>query len=99
MNTKLTLTMNDQVIESAKAAARQSGRSLSDLVENYLISFVALNTPKSYQQLDSETHMMAADSAVAGYSSRLLSLKGIVKDDGLDYKEQLRDLKKKKFLE
>jgi predicted CopG family antitoxin len=36
MNTKLTLTIEDVVIEKAKKYARQEGRSLSDLVENYL---------------------------------------------------------------
>ena len=38
MITKLTLTMEDKVIESAKKYARQKGKSLSDIVENYLKS-------------------------------------------------------------
>ncbi|WP_428328208.1 DUF6364 family protein [Mucilaginibacter sp.] len=38
MTTKLTLTMEDGVIDSAKKYARQNGRSLSDIVENYLKS-------------------------------------------------------------
>lgn len=38
MITKLTLTMEDQVIDSAKKYARQNGKSLSSLVENYLKS-------------------------------------------------------------
>lgn len=38
MTTKLTLTMEDKVIESAKKYARRKGRSLSDIVENYLKS-------------------------------------------------------------
>lgn len=36
MTTKLTLTMEDGVISSAKKYARQNGKSLSDIVENYL---------------------------------------------------------------
>ena len=36
MNTKLTLTIEKSVIEKAKRYAREKGRSLSDLVENYL---------------------------------------------------------------
>jgi predicted CopG family antitoxin len=36
MNTKLTLTIDDQVITKAKKYAKNSGRSLSDLIENYL---------------------------------------------------------------
>jgi len=38
MATKLTLTIEKSVIERAKTYARNSGRSLSELVENYLAS-------------------------------------------------------------
>jgi hypothetical protein len=38
MTTKLTLTMEGKVIDSAKKYARQKGKSLSDIVENYLKS-------------------------------------------------------------
>ena len=37
MNTKLTLTIEASVIERAKQYARLKGRSLSDIVENYLL--------------------------------------------------------------
>lgn len=36
MNTKLTLTMDESVIKKAKQYAKGKGRSLSDLIENYL---------------------------------------------------------------
>lgn len=36
MTTKLTLTMEQDVIETAKRYAQEKGRSLSDLVESYL---------------------------------------------------------------
>jgi len=36
MNSKLTLTIDETVIAKAKQYAKQKGRSLSDLVENYL---------------------------------------------------------------
>jgi hypothetical protein len=36
MNTKLTLTIEQPVIERAKAYAKEKGRSLSDIIENYL---------------------------------------------------------------
>lgn len=36
MNTKLTLTIEQTVIEKAKEYANGKGRSLSDIVENYL---------------------------------------------------------------
>jgi len=36
MNTKLTLTIEQAIIKKAKKYARQKGRSLSDIIENYL---------------------------------------------------------------
>ena len=38
MTTKLTLTIDDSVVDSAKKYARGQGKSLSDIVENYLKS-------------------------------------------------------------
>ena len=35
MNTKLTLTIEKDIIEEAKIYARDKGQSLSDIVENY----------------------------------------------------------------
>ena len=35
MNTKLTLTLEKEVIEIAKEYAKEKGQSLSELVENY----------------------------------------------------------------
>ena len=36
MNTKLTLTIEKSLIEKAKKYAKSKGRSLSDIIENYL---------------------------------------------------------------
>jgi len=36
MNTKLTLTIEQTIIEKAKEYSRNKGRSLSDIIENYL---------------------------------------------------------------
>ncbi len=36
MNTKLTLTIEQTIIEKAKKYADSKGRSLSDIIENYL---------------------------------------------------------------
>ena len=38
MTTKLTLTVEKDIIERAKAYAKNTGRSLSELIENYLDS-------------------------------------------------------------
>ena len=36
MNTKLTLTIEKEIIERAKEYAKDKNRSLSDIIENYL---------------------------------------------------------------
>lgn len=36
MNTKLTLTIEQELIQKAKHYAKQKNRSLSDIIENYL---------------------------------------------------------------
>ena len=41
MTTKLTLTIEDNVIDSAKKYARENGKSLSGIVENYLKTITA----------------------------------------------------------
>ena len=40
MNTKLTLTIEQALIEKAKEYAKTKGRSLSDIVENYFKAIV-----------------------------------------------------------
>ena len=48
MNTKLTLTLEKEVIEKAKEFAARQGQSLSSLVENYfkLLTFEHKEEPK-----------------------------------------------------
>ncbi|HMN32182.1 MAG TPA: DUF6364 family protein [Chitinophagaceae bacterium] len=46
MTTKLTLTVEKNVIEKAKIYARNTGRSLSELIESYLESIIQENNPK-----------------------------------------------------
>ena len=41
MSTKLTLTVDKTVIDKAKRYAKKQGRSLSDLIENYLKTITA----------------------------------------------------------
>ena len=47
MPKKLTLNVDERIIEKAKAYAHQTGRSLSGLVENYLRDLVAREQPNS----------------------------------------------------
>jgi len=41
MNTKLTLTLEKATIEKAKLFAKETGRSLSDIIEKYLEKITA----------------------------------------------------------
>ena len=43
LETKLTLTVEGKVIEKAKSYAKQTGRSLSEVVEDYLLTLTAEN--------------------------------------------------------
>ncbi len=50
MNTKLTLSIERSVIEKAKQYAKMQGRSLSDIVENFLISITNEQKKKRPEQ-------------------------------------------------
>jgi hypothetical protein len=47
MTTKLTLTVEKDIIELAKQYASKKGRSLSDIIENYLKTLVQNNNDKN----------------------------------------------------
>lgn len=47
MTTKLTLTVEESIIKKAKSYAKQTGRSLSELIENYLKSLTEESVDKS----------------------------------------------------
>ena len=49
MDTKLTLTLDKQVITKAKKYAKNSGRSLSDLIESYLKTVVSSNDKVEFE--------------------------------------------------
>lgn len=57
MKTKLTLTIEKSIIEKAKELANSSGKSLSEMIENYLSTKIKkaedeqLEIPKEFQGL------------------------------------------------
>ncbi|MBK8044456.1 MAG: hypothetical protein IPK21_18440 [Haliscomenobacter sp.] len=82
MNTKLTLTIEEEVIKTAKEYAKEKGQSLSDLVENYfkLIS-------KDRREIQPEQ-----------LSPRIQRLRGIMTiDEDFDYKKVLTEELSKKY--
>jgi hypothetical protein len=82
MNTKLTLTIEQSIIEKAKRYARERERSLSDLIENYL---KALTNEK---EID--------DKYLSPTVKQLRGSFKLPKD--FDYKKELTDALAKKYL-
>jgi len=84
MNTKLTLTIDKSIIESAKKYARNKERSLSDLIENYLKALVNTESEKKDQ---------------VELSTTVKSLKGSFKmPKDFDEKEELANRLAEKYL-
>lgn len=82
MSTKLTLTLEKEVIEMAKKYARDKGQSLSEIVENYFKFISEKRVQKKENNL----------------SSRVKKLRGIVKvEDDFDYKKILTEELSKKY--
>jgi len=84
MSTKLTLTVDQEVIESAKQYAKENRRSLSNIVEEYLKSLTEKKSEKR------KTRM----------SKIVKELRGSVKipNDSRTYKELLQDARIEKHL-
>ena len=83
MNTKLTLTIEQDVIQKAKEYAKNKNRSLSDLIENYLKSLTQEEPKEKKKTL----------------SPIVQSLKGSFKmPANFDYKKELRKGLEEKYL-
>lgn len=83
MNTKLTLTIEREIIERAKDYAKDKNRSLSDIIENYL---------KILTEKDRKNKAKKINPIVE-------SLKGSFKmPKDMDYKKELRNRLEKKYL-
>jgi hypothetical protein len=82
MNTKLTLTIEKEVIEIAKQYAKEKGQSLSEIVENYFKLVTVNRVKKNKKQL----------------STRVKRLRGIIKtDESFNYKHILTEELSKKY--
>lgn len=60
MTTKLTLTIEEKVIDEAKKYARASGKSLSGMVESYLRSLSATEGKKGKKHAPQVARLMGA---------------------------------------
>lgn len=76
MKAKLTLTIEKEVMEAAMKYAKESGQSLSELVENYFkLLIVSKQSSKSQE-----------------FSSKIQKLRGIIKTEkDLGYKQILTE--------
>ena len=82
MNTKLTLTIEKEIIEIAKKYAKEHGKSLSELVENY------------FKLITNDRRIIKPDDL----SPRVQRLRGIIKiEEDLDYKQVLTEELLKKY--
>ncbi len=82
MDTKLTLSVNRDVARRAKVYAKKTGRSLSDLVENYL-KLLTKDTP-------------TGQTEYSPLVKSLLGSVSLPAD--FDYKKELSDALSKKYL-
>jgi len=83
MGSKLTLTVDEEVIKAAKAYAKSQGRSVSSLVENYLKS------------LSSEVEEPEPISAYTPITNRLRGALKVPAD--FDYQKTLEDALLEKY--
>ena len=74
MTTKLTLTVEKEIIEKSKSFAKKTGTSLSNIVENYLASIVEekQNAQVSEKLSKIEVFPSAASIAISDFKSVLL---------------------------
>lgn len=84
MNTKLTLTIEEEIVKRAKKYAKDKNRSLSGIIENYLKILTKEEQKEKTQKLNPVVQ----------------SLKGSFKmpEKSMDYKKKLRDRLEKKYL-
>lgn len=83
MNTKLTLTIEQEIIQKAKEYAKDKNRSLSDIIENYLKILTKEEKVKDFKKLNPVVK----------------SLKGSFKmPKNMDYKKELRNRLEEKYL-
>lgn len=82
MSTKLTLTIEKEVIETAKEYAKEKGQSLSEMVENYFKLITISRRKVVPKQL----------------SPKVRKLRGIIKtDENFDYNQVLTEELSKKY--
>lgn len=70
MSKKLTLTIDEQIIRRAKKYAKQEGRSLSELVENYLRAASEKEKPKKPKSTSLTKSLRGSFKEPPGFDSK-----------------------------
>ena len=83
MNTKLTLTIEQDIIDQAKKYAKQKGKSLSAIVENYL---KILTKDQEFSEVEITPLVRSLRGAFKS-------------PEGFDYKKELSQRLSKKYLD
>lgn len=82
MNTKLTLTIQQEIIKRAKKYAKEKNRSLSDIIENYL----------KHITKEDKTYELELNESLKSLRGSFKEPKN------LDYKKELQARREKKYL-
>lgn len=82
MNTKLTLTIQQEIIKRAKKYAKEKNRSLSDIIENYL----------KHITKEEKTYDLELNESLKSLRGSFKEPKN------LDYKKELQSRREKKYL-
>ena len=77
MNTKLTLTIEQSLIDKAKRYAKGKGRSLSDIVENYLKVIIKEEKVRVIDSTPIVTSLKGSFEAPKGFDYKKELLKGL----------------------
>ncbi|MGJ8683363.1 MAG: DUF6364 family protein [Nonlabens sp.] len=88
MKTKLTLTIEKAIIEQAKQYAKDTGQSLSELIQNYLNRL-------SRENVGTENNKLAEEP------SKYRKMAGIIKSDldPVKDRDKIRDIRIEKYMQ
>ena len=79
MNTKLTLTIEQTLIDKAKKYAKGKGRSLSDIIENYLKVIIKEDNSKVIDSTPIASSLRGAFKAPKDFDYKAELSKGLTK--------------------
>ena len=82
MHTKLTLTIEESIIEQAKKYAKHKNKSLSRIVEEYLSHLIGIQSTET-------------DTMESPITDQLV---GMFRDDGRDYETMLDEARRERLL-